>query len=407
MALATNDMRQEKIDVSVGVYRNETGLTPVMAAVRDCEQSMAVNQITKVYEGQKGNVEFCAAIEQLCLGEDLRAARAPYITSYATPGGCGAIWAGIKVAKRANPSARVWISDPSWVNHHHIAASAGFEVLQYRYWDHKTQSLDFDGLLTSLNSAKAGDIIILQGPCHNPTGVDFTPDQWVVLCDMFKERALIAFLDIAYHGFGGDLDSDLIGVRRFLSNQSEFLLSYSCSKNFGLYRERTGCLIAAGVDAPARERLSLHIADVTRAGYSMPPAHGAAIVTMILRSDELRARWTSELNAMRLQIEKVRRDFYTVLSEITKSSATGSDVTGAEVTGSNLNGSKAAGDDRFCFLTQQKGMFSLLPLLEGASERLRLDDAIYIPSSGRINFAALNTENIRPLATGLASELAD
>jgi len=382
MARAGADMRAEKIDVSVGVYRNDAGVTPVMDAVREAERRLAAGQATKAYEGQRGNTDFCAAIERFCLGDDLRADLGERLVSYATPGGCGALWAGMAVARHALPDGRVWISAPTWINHRHIAAAAGFEALEYRYWDPASQTLDFDGFVASLTRARAGDIVILQGPCHNPTGADLTDAQWLQLAAVFEERALIAFLDIAYHGFGAEPEADLFGPRLFMERQSEFFVSYSCSKNFGLYRERAGCLLAVCDDRRAANRTALHIADATRAVYSMPPAHGQAVVNAILTTPGLRRTWSEELTAMRRQIEEARRGLHRALTQMMNTRS-------------------------FSFLTDQKGMFSILPLRDGAGARLRESRAVYMPGSGRINFAALNNSNIERFAEALAGELAD
>lgn len=369
MRLAQADTRPEKIDVGVGVYKDAGGKTPVLQAVREAERRMVDSQQTKVYEGPRGNINFCAAIEEICLGEGLRHDRGNRIISYTTPGGCGGLSAGMGVVKKAVPDATVWLSTPTWGNYHNVIKAVGLKAASHRYLDTATQKLDFDGMCTDLEGAKAGDVLLIQGSCHNPSGLDMTPAQWEALAGLCNRRGIIPFIDVAYHGFARSLEEDMAEVQKFIFKTETFFLAYSCSKNFSLYRERTGCLIIGAPDAIGCERASQHMSHITRSGYSMPPAHGAAIVQTILADADLKAMWISELDRMRGQIIAARAEFQRAATAL-------------------------APDRDFDFITRQNGMFSMLPLKENAAEILRETSAVYMPSSGRINFAALNDANV-------------
>lgn len=378
MAAFREDDRAQKLDLGVGVYKDEKGETPVMAAVRAAEKRLAEELRTKTYEGPRGNVEFCAAVEGLLFGAPADAAR---VASFATPGGCGALSIGMRLGHVAKPGATVWLSDPCWPNHPHVARSIGLKPREYAYLDRATGRADFAAVADGLKEVAPGDVVLIQGPCHNPSGVDLSTEEWKALADLCVKAGALPFIDIAYHGLGEGLDADMQGARAFLDAVPEAIVSYSCSKNFGLYRDRTGCLIVQSETARAREAASTHIASIARADYSMPPAHGQAAVATILTDAALTAQWTEELAGMRSRILELRAALGEALA------AEGHETVGAAV-------------------TAQKGMFSLLPVDKAGAERLRADHAIYMPGSGRINVAGLDAARISETAKAIAGVLA-
>lgn len=379
MAQFRADPRETKIDLGVGVYRNEAGVTPIMRAVKAGEARLHGAAETKVYEGSRGNVVFCDHIEKMLLGGEY-AGLTDRVTSLTAPGGCGALFLGMGLMRRLNPAGSVWVSTPTWPNHPHIAREMGLAVKNYRYLDEAKIGLDFEGMVADIKSAAPGDLIILQGPCHNPTGVDQTVDQWKTLAGVIAEGGLVPLIDIAYHGLGNDLDGDLDGVQAALALLPEALVSYSCSKNFGLYRERAGCMVALAATPAAKDIVQGHLASIARAAYSMPPANGAGIVATILSDADLTADWKAELAEMRGRVQSLRDALATAL---------------VAKTGMNsLSG-----------LSAQKGMFSLLPIKEGAAATLASDHAVYMPGSGRINVAGLLIEDIDRLADTVAPYL--
>ncbi len=382
MAAFRADPREAKIDLGVGIYRNEAGETPIMAAVKQAEERLLASETTKAYEGPQGNTDFCAAIEDMVLGENSAARSDGRVVSFATPGGCGALFVAIMFAGRISAEGRIWASDPTWPNHVNLVRSTGRELKSYRYVDAATGTIDFPAMMDDLREARPGDIILLQGPCHNPTGIDLRPEQWAYLGDFCAHQLLMPLVDVAYHGFGGGLEHDIAGVRALLGGVPEAMIAYSCSKNFGLYRERTGCLLLQA-DGPRDVAAgATHIADIARAAYSMPPSHGAAIVATILGDDALKAAWTEELDAMRTRMRSLREKLAAALKAET-------------------------GRDDFDALTAQQGMFSQLPLAPQITELIRLQQAVYLPASGRINIAGLTETSVAEVARRLAPYLTE
>lgn len=372
-----DDPRDVKVDLGVGVYREEDGTTPIMKAVQQAELQLASNGQTKSYEGPRGNEHFCESIESLLLA-GARESLKPRLASLATPGGCGALYLGIQLAKRAAGHPRVWISDPSWPNHNHLAASSGLETASYGYLDEKQNTLDFTAIVTDLKRAKRGDIVVLQGPCHNPSGVDLTLDEWKTLAYLVLDLGLIPIIDVAYHGLGHGLDQDMDGIRAALSILPEAIITYSCSKNFGLYRERTGCLIILAETEQQAYAATTHAADIARACYSMPPAHGAAIVATILNDAALRATWTDELEFMRQRLKNLRSIFSDALCT-------------------------ACQTPDFKRIGSESGMFSLLPMRSTQAQELAEQYGVYLPGSGRINIAGLTQETTPIVANAYQS----
>ncbi|MEM6414608.1 MAG: aromatic amino acid transaminase [Pseudomonadota bacterium] len=381
MAAFRADERVHKLDLGVGVYRDENGDTPIMTAVEKAEQKLLSLVSTKAYEGPRGNAEFCQVVCQKILGEDaLTKTRRETLDAFATPGGCGALGLGVGFLKRLRPNAKVWVSNPSWPNHQKIVDVAGLTPAKYTYHRNENNDVDFEQLEHDLVASTAGDAVIIQGPCHNPTGLDLSVAQWKSLAKVIKDKNLFPFIDIAYQGFGAGLDEDMLGIRAFLDEVDEALVSYSCSKNFGLYRDRCGCLILQAATQEVRDAAGTHIADIARATYSMPPAHGPAIVATILADKDLTTEWLEELTMMRERMITLRSQFARELEKCGKP--------------------KTAATIR-----SEKGMFSLLPIKEGAAARLRRDHGIYLPASGRINIAGMTEEKISEAASVLASEV--
>ncbi|HBX95984.1 MAG TPA: aspartate/tyrosine/aromatic aminotransferase, partial [Hyphomonas sp.] len=298
MTAYREDPRDEKFDLGVGVYKNDKGETPVMSAVAKAEALILKSQTTKVYEGPRGNTDYCAAIEGFVFGEGAAATQEGRTLSFTAPGGCGALFLGTGLMSRMGVKT-VWVSNPTWPNHPNVVRFMGLDVAEYPYADPETGELDLAAMLAGIEKAERGDGIIIQGPCHNPTGIDLTIEDWKKVGALVKSKGLIAMLDVAYHGFAKGLDEDVKGVRAFIEAAGEALVSYSCSKNFGLYRERAGCFLAVGESAEGIAAASTHVAALARASYSMPPAHGAAIVATILNNADLRAEWEAELTQMR------------------------------------------------------------------------------------------------------------
>lgn len=377
MTAYREDARPEKIDLGVGIYKDETGHTPVMRAVAKAEALMLQRQETKAYEGPRGNADFCNAIEDFVFGAESADRKAGRTLSYMTPGGCGALFIGVGLMK-CTGTQRVWVSRPTWPNHPNLVRSQGLEVAEYDYAEDGVLALD--AMLASLAAAQPGDGIIIQGPCHNPTGIDLSLDDWRAVAELCVSKGLLPMLDVAYHGFSHGLIEDMAGVRVFMDAVPEVLLSYSCSKNFGLYRDRTGCFLLKGAGADAVQAASTHVAGLARTSYSMPPAHGAAIVATILGDAALRVEWEAELTVMRERMIGLRR----ALSEALVSR-----------TGSNVLGK----------LSEQNGMFSQLPVTAAAATAMREEDGLYLPGSGRINIAGLRTEQIDRIADIIQAKL--
>jgi aromatic-amino-acid transaminase len=370
MAVLRSDPRPNKIDLGVGMYRDEQGSTPVFRAVKDAERILLQTQASKSYLGPTGDEAFINLVGNLVLGAERMGS--DRLVGVQTPGGGGALRLAGELIAAANPKARVWLGAPTWPNHPSIMAAVGLEVVTYPWFDAETQTFQFEQTVEALSSARAGDVVLLQGCCHNPTGADPTEAQWRQLANLIAERGLVPLLDMAYQGLGDGLDSDALGARLVLEAAEEGLLAYSCSKNFGLYRERTGALfvqVRAQRDAAAARALMAHL---VRVNWSMPPDHGAAVAGLILDTPSLRATWETELTAIRNRLSAVRRAL-------------------------------AADHASLAAVEWQKGMFSLLPLSVPAIDRLRTEFGIYLVDSGRVNIAGLAGTQVARFAKALAS----
>lgn len=375
VAAYREDPRDGKIDLGVGVYKDATGLTPVMRAVKAAERQLVETQDTKVYTGLAGDPGFAEALSSLVLGGANPADR---LACVATPGGTGAIRQGLELVRMAAPGATLWLSMPTWPNHPAIAKYLGVAVSEYRYFDATTGGVDFAVMMEDLSRAAAGDVVMLHGCCHNPTGANLTLDQWDAVTDLVIARGLIPFVDIAYQGFGDGLEADAAGMRRLVARVPEALIAASCSKNFGIYRERTGLLMAV---APSADRLKVTqgaMASLNRLNFSFPPDHGARVVTMILTDDALRADWTAELEEVRTGMLMLRESLATALRDRT-------------------------GSDRFGFLAAHRGMFSLLGATPDQVEAMRRDHGVYMVGDSRMNIAGLNAATIPLLADAIVA----
>ena len=373
--LFKDDPRAGKIDLGVGVYKDANGLTPVMRAVKMAEKQLWETETTKTYTGLAGDPAFNAAMLRLILGDGF----ADRAAAVATPGGTGAIRQALELIRLANPTATVWLSNPTWPNHPSIIRYLGIPMQQYRYFDTATGGIDFAGLLDDLGRVQVGDAVLLHGCCHNPTGANLTTAQWAELADVLAARGAVPFIDLAYQGFGDGLEADAAPTRMIAAAFPEVIIAASCSKNFGIYRERTGVLIALG-DASSRSVTMGNLAWLNRQNYSFPPDHGARLVTMILADDALRADWTVELEQVRQSMLALRGALADELRLATNS-------------------------DRFDFVAAHRGMFSRLGLTEAQVNTLRDTHGIYMVGDSRINIAGLNAGTVPILAAAVASVL--
>ncbi len=374
MSIFRDDPRAEKVDLGVGVYKNADGFTPIMDAIKQAEQQLWHDETTKTYVGLAGDGGYHDAMVGLILGPDAPKDR---IACAATPGGTGAIRNGLELIKIASPDASVWISTPTWPNHPAILGYLNIDTKAYRYYDAESGSVDVEGMLADLSAAKPGDIVLLHGCCHNPTGANLRPDDWRAVSDLLLDKGLIPFIDIAYQGFGDGLEEDAFATRLLVETQPELLIGASCSKNFGVYRERAGILITVS-DTKAKSQGTLTA--LNRLNYSFPPDHGARLVTMILNDDKLSANWRAELEGVRTNMIALRTSLADALRTRT-------------------------GSDRFGFLAEHRGMFSLLGITPEQVMKLRKDHGIYMIGDSRMNIAGLSQNSIPRVADAIAAVL--
>jgi len=373
MAAFREDPRSDKIDLGVGVYKDATGNTPVMRAIKAAEHRLWEEQTTKAYVGLVGDPAYGDAMIKLILDD---AVPRENIGAAATPGGTGAVRQAFELIQMANPSARVFVSNPTWPNHTSILNYLGIETVAYRYFDDETRGVDFDGMIADLKTARKGDVVLLHGCCHNPTGANLNPVEWQEVIDVLNATGAMPMIDIAYQGFGDGLEQDAAATRMVAAGVPECLIAASCSKNFGIYRERTGLLMAVSQDASQRQLNQSTLAFLNRQNYSFPPDHGARLVTMILNDDALRADWASELEDVRLSMLGLRQSLADELQ-------------------------RAAGSDRFAFLAQHRGMFSRLGTTPELVERLRAEHGIYMIGDSRMNIAGLNAKTVPIVAQAI------
>jgi len=365
------DLRSEKLDLGVGVYRDEHGRTPVLRAVKAAERRLWEEQDSKGYLGPAGDTEFIALLGAVVTGSP---ETDPRLVGVQAPGGTGALRLALELVATSTPAARVWVGLPTWPNHTPMLAASGLELATYNYYDLARRRLTFDRMIDALGRAKLGDVVLLHGCCHNPTGADLGEVQWDAVADLIERRGLVPLVDFAYQGFGEGPDADARGVRRLLARVPEALVAVSCSKSFGLYRERTGLLLALAASPSAAARVGATLQSLARLIYSNPPDHGAAVVRTILSDRALKAEWLAELAAMRQRVARVRAEL------LAAGSRTG-------MVGSTL--------------LQGRGLFALLPICRETVLHLRNDYGIYLPDNGRINLAGLNSTGIVQLAGAL------
>ena len=375
MGMFAADARTYKVDLGVGVYRSPAGTTPVMEAVKEAEHRIWAAQESKTYVGLRGDLGFLDAMRRLILGESVPADR---VAGAGTPGGTGAVRQVLETVHRLNPQATVWISDPTWPNHPAIIDHLGQKRQSYRYYDATTGGIDRAGMMADLAGAGRGDLILLHGCCHNPTGADLLPDDWQEIAALCARTGAIPFVDMAYQGFGAGLEADAAGVRLLAAGLPEVLIAASCSKNFGLYRERVGTVLIVTEAKAAAEGV---LAGMNRQNFAFPPDHGARVVQEILGDEALGALWRGELEGMRRAMEGNRRALAVALRA-------------------------ATGSDRFGFLAAHRGMFSLIGATPAQVDRLREDHGIYLVGDGRMNVAGLTPETIPRVARALAEVLA-
>jgi aspartate aminotransferase/aromatic-amino-acid transaminase len=362
------DPRTDKANLGVGVYQNEEGKTVVLDCVKEAEKRLLVAETSKSYLPITGLPEFGLYARELVFGKDSELVSGGRAISCHCPGGTGALRIGCDFIHQQNLSTTIWISDPTWANHYQIATSAGLKFERYPYYDRVNHNLAFDKMMETLSQAKEGDVVLLHACCHNPTGIDPTHEQWIMIAKFLSEKKLLPFLDFAYQGMGHGLEEDAYGVRTIAKYNREFLVSSSFSKNFGLYSERSGVLTIVSSDVETSERVLSQVKIAIRTAISNPPAHGEKIVTTVLGDEHLRAKWEDELKAMRDRIKHMRA----MLSEKLKASG--------------------AGD--FDFIVKQNGMFSFSGLDKEQIEMLKTEYGIYAVGSGRICVAGLNAKNI-------------
>ncbi|WP_318466998.1 amino acid aminotransferase [Photobacterium leiognathi] len=374
------DTRATKINLGVGIYKDETGNTPVLATVKKAEAILLDTEKTKSYLSIPGTPEYGLAVQQLLFGKDATIIAEKRAQTAQAPGGTGALRVAAEFIKRQLGNVKVWISNPTWANHHGVFGAAGLETKQYSYYNAETKDIDFEAAIADLSQANEGDIVLLHGCCHNPTGIDPTQAQWQALAQLCVEKKLLPMFDFAYQGFARGVEEDAQGLRIFADQLPELLVASSFSKNFGLYNERVGAFTLVGTNAEQAATAFSQVKSIARVIYSNPPAHGAAIVTTILNSPELRVEWEQEVADMRDRIQEMRTLFVTTLKEL--------GIT-----------------NDFSFIERQNGMFSFSGLSKEQVTQLKNDFAIYIVGSGRISVAGMTKENMLPLCKGISAVL--
>jgi aspartate aminotransferase len=377
MGLFRADTDPRKVDLGVGVYRDDQGQTPILSSVRRAEQSVLARQATKSYVAPVGNAGFNQAMARLVLGDGHPALSADRVRSIQAPGGCGALRLGAELFRSAQPETVVHVSTPTWANHVPLLSGCGLKLERYPYYDPATGGVKFDAMLGTLDRLPARSAVLLHASCHNPTGADLSEAQWRELLDLFKRRALLPFIDIAYQGLGTGIAEDAFGIRLFCAELPEVAVAVSCSKNFGLYRERTGCLHVISESPTAGDAILSHLVRIARSIYSMPPDHGAAIVHEILGDPTCREQWIDEVAAMRKRITGLRHELVKQLA-------------------------RSCPQRDFGFIAGQRGMFSFLGVDTPQVHALREQHHVYMTDDSRINIAGLRADNLEYFAQAVA-----
>lgn len=359
MVMAKADDRQGKIDAGVGVYKTSESKTPVMRAIKEAERRLHESQDSKSYLGMAGDKQFPELLKPILFGGD----PGDNVIGLQTPGGCGALTLAFKLVKAARPDARVLVGVPTWANHQPLIEGAGLEIVEYPYYDKTGTSLCWDAMVAALKGGREGDIALLHGCCHNPTGANLSNEQWRDVAAILVDRGLIPVVDIAYQGLGDGLEEDAAGLRILMDACPEVIVAQSCDKNFGVYRDRVGCLFVKAGDADVATLTMKHIQQIAREMWSMPPDHGAALVRIVLSDPELTAMWRAELDDMRERINLLRERV-------------------------------AQSDERLAYISEQKGMFSMLPVTPDQVVKLREDYAIYVANNGRFNVCGMGDDQV-------------
>ena len=375
IAAYRDDPNPDKIDLGVGVYRDAAGTTPVLAAVREAERRLVSTEATKAYVSPPGDPAFLGGLAALLFSAEHPALVAERVGLVQTPGGCGALRLGGELVRRTRPAARVLVPDPTWGNHLPLLSEAGLELAEYPYYDRAAHAVDFAAMSAELKGLGPDDVVVLHGCCHNPCGADLTAEQWETVADLALERGFTPFVDIAYHGLAESLETDAQGVRTLAARVPELLVSYSCSKNFGLYRERTGMIAVVTRSPDAAPAATSHLNSIARGTYSMAPAHGASLVATILTDEELTDSWMGELADMRARLNEMRRLLVDTLA--------------------------AKGAPEFGFIAEERGLFSFLGLSGDQVQRLVDDKSVYLVASSRINVAGITPDNVDYLAESI------
>ena len=368
-----DDAREQKIDLGVGVYRDASGVTPIMKSVKDAELQLWEKQNTKAYTSLVGDEHYHEAMIDLVLDDTVDSAR---IAALHTPGGTGAVRMAFELVRLTSPGKKIWISKPSWPNHKSMLGFLALPTSEYRYFDSISCSVDFSGMMEDLQKIERGDAVVIHGCCHNPTGADLSKPEWQHLGEFLLDRGAVPIIDLAYQGFGDGIEEDVAGVRTLASMFPEMLVAASCSKNFGIYRERSGILLAIANNGKVRDLVQSMLSHLNRQSISFPPDHGARLVTMILNDDELRTKWSSELNQIRMTLQSTRKALTSELRRL-------------------------SGSDRFGFITAHKGMFSLLGATKQQVELMRGRHGIYLVSDSRINVAGLTADTVPTMANAM------
>ena len=373
MTAFKEDPRDQKLDLGVGVYKDPTGITPIMRSIKLAEKKWWEIESSKSYVGLAGDPAFSDAIISLVLGNSIPR---NFIASAATPGGTGAVRQGFELFKVANPGVRVFVSDPTWPNHISILQYLNIPFETYRYFDNETRGVDFDSMVSDLSRATAGDVVLLHGCCHNPTGANLDKQQWKIIIDLLNKNGATPMIDLAYQGFGDGLEEDVYATRLIAESVPETVIASSCSKNFGIYRERAGLLMLVSQDSSKRNINQSMLAYLNRQNYSFPPDHGSRLVSIVLNDKDLRSDWMSELEDIRNSLLNLRVQLSNELQKI-------------------------SGSDRFSFIASHRGMFSRLGATPSQVEKMRTEFGIYMVSDSRFNVAGLNSETVPALAKAI------
>lgn len=369
-----------KIDLGVGVYKDEDGKTPILTSVAKAQHILLAKEESKTYITPQGVPGYIDGMIELLLGKANPVVLANRVAAVQAPGGCGALRILSELIKRCSSDVTVWVSDPTWANHIPLIGNAGLKIETYPYFDKASASIRFDAMVACLEKVKPGDVVLLHGCCHNPTGADLSPEQWQTLTALAQKTGFVPFIDVAYLGFGDGLEQDAYGVRLMVNSLPEVIIAASCSKNFGLYRERVGLSLMITPNSTIRNAIQTQIQSIARAIYSMPPSYGGALVDIILNDEALRTEWQNEVEAMRCRMQDLRSLLVTKLHEF-----------GAQ--------------QDFEFIKQQKGMFSYLCISPEQVKAVREKYSVYFVESSRVNIAGISLKNVDSLAKYLVSVL--